>query len=175
MMKFAIYDYLPQRFMRRATFEEKDTCRMILGFKDGRNVYSKWAACQFANALRAVDLSNVTVVCIPASSKCAHVRRWKRFSQMLCNLTGAQNGFDHVEIIGSRKRAHKTKDYELATNIKHCIHIDADFFKGRKVLVVDDIYTTGLSSAAFIGAMKAAGADVVMAAFLAKTKSFRKH
>ena len=175
MMKFAIYDYLPQRLLPRATFEEMDTCRMILGFKDGRNVYSKWAAYQFANALHAVNLSDVAIVCIPASSKHAHVRRWKRFSQILCNLTGAQNGFDYVEIIGSRKRVHKTKDYELATNIKHCIHIDADFFKSRKVLVIDDIYTTGRSSDAFIGAMKAAGADVVMAAFLAKTKQFRRH
>lgn len=172
-MKFAIYNYLPQRLIRRATFEEMDTCRMILGFKDGRNVYGKWAAYKFASALHTVDLSDVTIVCIPASSICSHLRRWKRFSQILCNLTGAQNGFDYVEVIGSRKRVHKTKDYELASNIKHCIHIDADFFKGRKVLVIDDIYTTGHSSAAFIGAMKAAGANVVMAAFLAKTKHFR--
>jgi len=174
MMKFALHDYLPQRYQSRASFDQLDTCRMILGFKDGRNVYSKLAAYQFAYALRTVNLSDVTIVCIPASTKCANVRRWKLFSNLLCSLTGAHNGFEHIEVIGSRKRAHVTKDYELATNIKHCIHIDADFFNGRKVIVIDDIYTTGVSSSAFIGAMKANGAVVVMAAFLAKTKCFRK-
>lgn len=174
MMKFALYDYFPKRKQPRASFEEQDTCRMILGFKDGRNVYSRWAAHQFAYALSAMDMSAVTVVCIPASTKCAHVRRWKRFSQLLCRLTGAQNGFDHIGVLGSRKRAHVTGEYELATNIKHCVRIDADFFRGRKVLVIDDIYTTGQSSRAFIGAMQAAGATVVMAAFLAKTRQYRK-
>lgn len=172
MMKYALYDYLPKRYQRRATFEQKDICRMILGFKDGRNVYSRWAAQQFASALAAMDISDLTVVCIPASTRCANIRRWKRFSHLLCQLTGAQDGFDRVQVSGSRKRAHITGDYELCTNIKHYVHIDADFFKGKKVLVIDDIYTTGQSSSAFIDAMQAAGADVLMALFLAKTKHF---
>ena len=91
---------------------------------------------------------------------------------MLCRLTGAVDGFDRVQVSGSRKRAHVTGEYELATNIKHYVHIDADFFRGKKVLVIDDIYTTGQSSTAFIGAMQAAGASVVMAMFLAKTRLF---
>ena len=41
-----------------------------------------------------------------------------------------------------------------------------------KVLVIDDIYTTGQSSSAFIGAMQAAGADVLGALFLGRTKRF---
>ena len=73
---------------------------------------------------------------------------------------------------GNRKRAHITGEYELCTNIKHYVRIDADYFRGKNVLVIDDIYTTGQSSRAFIGAMQAAGADVRMALFLAKTKLF---
>lgn len=79
MMKAAIFEYIPKRYLRRATFEQKDTNRMILGFKDGRNVYSRWAARLFAQSLALTDLHDVTVVCIPASTRCAHVRRWKRF------------------------------------------------------------------------------------------------
>lgn len=173
MKKAAIFEYIPKRYLRRASFEQKDTNRMILGFKDGRNVYSRWAARMFARALAMTDLHNVTVVCIPASSPCAHVRRWKRFSQELCERTGAINGFDNVTVKGSRRRAHVTGDYELASNIKHCVHIDADFFRGRKVIVIDDIYTTGLSSRSFIAAMESAGADVVLAMFLAKTRQHR--
>ena len=172
MIQFALYDYIPKRMLSRASFEEQDLCRMILGFKDGRNVYSRWAARQMARTLAGNDLQGVIIVCIPASTKVANVRRWKRFSEMLCRLTGAVDGFDHIRVSGSRKRAHVTGEYELATNIKHYVHIDDDFFRGRKVIVIDDIYTTGRSSQAFIGAMEAAGSTVVMAVYLAKTKRY---
>ena len=172
MMSFALFPYVPKRFLCVASFEEIALHYMILGFKDGRNVHTRWAARQFAQALTAINLSDVVVVCIPASTQWSHVRRWKRFSQMLCRLTGAIDGFDRIQVSGSRKRAHITGEHELATNIKHYVHIDADWFRGRKVLVIDDIYTTGRSSQAFIGAIEAAGATVVMSMFLAKTKRF---
>ncbi len=174
MMKFALHTYTPKRYLRRAPFEEQDVSRMIVGFKDGRNVYSRWAAHEFARALAAVDLTDTVLVCIPASTRYAHVRRWKMFSQLLCELTGAVNGFDRIQVSGSRKRAHVTGDYELATNIKRYVHIDVDFFRGRRVLVIDDVYTTGQSSRAFIGALESTGATVVMAGFLGMTRHFRK-
>jgi len=172
MFKYALYDYVPQRFLGRVSFEQKILNMMILGFKDGRNVYSRIFARQMARALSEIDMSDVVVVCVPASTRYSHVRRWKQFSAMLCRLTGAVDGFDRVQVSGSRKRAHLTGECELAKNIKHYVHIDADFFRGKKVLVIDDIYTTGQSSTAFIGAMQAAGASVVMAMFLAKTRLF---
>ena len=172
MIQFALFDYIPKRNLRRASFEQQDTSRMILGFKDGRNVYTRWAAYEVCRALRLMDLSDTVLVCIPASTNYSHVRRWKRFAQLVCRQTGMQNGFDRVQVSGSRKRAHVTGEYELCTNIKHYVHIDNDFFRGKKVLVIDDIYTTGQSSRAFIGAMQAVGADVRMALFLAKTKLF---
>ena len=172
MFKYALYDYVPQRFLGRVPLEQKILNMMILGFKDGRNVYSRIFARQLARALSEIDMGNVVVVCVPASTRYSHVRRWKQFSAMLCRLTGAIDGFDRVQVSGSRRRAHITGECELATNIKHYVHIDADFFRGKKVLVIDDVYTTGQSSTAFIGAMQAAGASVVMAMFLAKTKLF---
>ena len=172
MFKYALYDYVPQRFLGRVSFEQKILNMMILGFKDGRNVYSRIFARQMARALSEIDMSDVVVVCVPASTRYSHVRRWKQFSAMLCRLTGAVDGFDRVQVSGSRRRVHVTGEYELATNIKHYVHIDADFFRGKKVLVIDDIYTTGQSSTAFIGAVQAAGASVVMAMFLAKTRLF---
>ena len=125
-MKYALFEYIPRRYQRHATFEQLDISRMILGFKDGRNVYSRWAARQFAKALSATDMSEVVIACIPASTTAAHVRRWKRFSSELCRQTGAVNGFHRVQVSGSRKRAHITGEYELCTNIKHYVHIDAD-------------------------------------------------
>lgn len=172
-MKYALFEYVPKRFLSRATFEQQDVSRMIIGFKDGRNVYTRWAARMFSRALAATDMSEVVIVCIPASTTAAHVRRWKRFSSELCRLTGAVNGFDRVQVSGSRKRAHVTGEYELCTNIKRYVHVDADFFRGKRVLVIDDIYTTGQSSSAFIALMQAAGADVLGALFLGRTRRRR--
>ncbi len=169
-MKYALYDYIPRRRVHKASFEQQDICRMILGFKEGRNVYSRWAAGAMARALALVDLHDVVVVCVPASTHYSNVRRWKMFSRLLCEQTGAIDGFDRIHVSGSRKRAHITGEYELATNIKHYIGIDDDFFRGRKVLVIDDIYTTGQSSQAFSAAMDAAGATVIGSLFLAKTR-----
>lgn len=174
MLCYALFPYVPKRFLCMASFEEIALHYMILGFKDGRNVHTRWAARQFAMALSGIDLHDVAIVCIPASTTWAHIRRWRRFSQMLCRLTGAIDGFDRIQVSGSRKRAHVTGEHELATNIKHYVHIDAEYFRGRKVLVIDDIYTTGQSSAAFIAAMESAGATVTMAMFLAKTKWYKK-
>lgn len=170
MLKYALFDYIPERKLKKASFELQDLHRMIIGFKNGRNIYTRWASYCFAQALADMDLSEVAVVCIPASTRYSNSRRWKRFANTLCRLTGAVNGFDRVQVSGSRKRAHITGEYELATNIKHYVHIDAEWFRGRKVLVIDDIYTTGRSSAAFMGAIEATGATVIMAMFLAKTK-----
>ena len=164
MFKYALYDYVPQRWVHRFPIEQQVVDLMILGFKDGRNVYTRWAARQFAMTLSPLDMTDTVIVCVPASTPYSHTRRWKRFLDILCRRTGAENGFGYVTVTGNRKRAHVTGDYELCTNI------DAERLRGRKVLVIDDIYTTGQSSASFIGALEAAGACVVMAMFLAKTR-----
>ncbi len=174
MMKVALYYYIPRRMAHRATFDQLDRSRMILAFKDGRNVYTRWAAQSMAKVLAMAQLTDVTIVCVPASTRYSHIRRWKLFSYLLCKQTGAIDGFDRVDVFGSRKKAHITGEYELAHNIKHFVHIDDVFFRGRKVLVIDDIYTTGQSSSAFIEALQAAGADVVGAIFLAKTRYFKR-
>lgn len=173
MLRYALFPYVPKRHLQRASFEEMALHYLILGFKDGYNVHTRWAVRQFALALSEMDLRDTVIVCIPASTRYAHARRWKRFSSMLCRLTGAIDGFDRVQVSGSRSRAHVTGECELATNIKRYVHIDAGFFKGRRVLVIDDICTSGRSSDAFIAAMQAAGATVTMAMFLAKTKRYR--
>lgn len=174
MMKFALYNYIPQRFLSSASFEDRIVRHMILGFKDGRNVYTRWAAKQFAYALSGIDMTDTVIVCVPASSEWSHIRRWKRFSSMLCRLTRAIDGFSHVRVLCPRKRAHVTGEYELSTNIKHLVDIDAGYFRGKNVMVIDDVYTTGRSSDAFIRAMQSTGAHVSMAMFLAKTRYFGK-
>ena len=171
MIRFALYDYIPQRYLNRATFEEIDLHRRILDFKDGKGYATRWAAKKIGCALSDMDLSDTYIVCIPA-----------------CEWCGAKNGFDIVQVFGHRQKAHinhvyelmeqreqrqtclnfaesrrKKRVYQLADNADDFIHINDTFFKGKNIIVVDDIVTTGKTANAFIDRMVSAGANVKMA------------
>ena len=154
MLRYALYDYIPQRYLRRATFEQTDLDRRILDFKSGRGYAIRWAAREMARSLALMDLHDTIVVCIPASCKRTNDIRYKHFSEELSERLGAVNGFGHIIVSD---------------------HIDEDFFRGKSVLVVDDITTTGRTANAFIERMESAGAHVRMAMFLAKTRNFKRH
>ncbi len=174
MIKYAIHQYIPQRYLRKASFEDIDRHRMILEFKDGKRFATAWAFREVYKALHLMDLTDTIFVCVPACCKRTNDKRFKEFSAMVCQRTGAVNGFDHIQVMGHRRKAHIDHVHELADNANDFIHVDEDFFKGKKVIVFDDIVTTCKTANAFIDRMVSAGADVRMALFLAQTKSFKK-
>ena len=59
MIRFALYDYIPQRFLNRATFEEIDLHRRILDFKDAKPYATRWAAKEIGYALSDMDANGV--------------------------------------------------------------------------------------------------------------------
>lgn len=169
MLQNALYTYVPQRFSR-ISFEQQETNRRILDFKNGRTYAKRWAAIAVAGALAAAKLKDVVVVCVPASSQRSYTRRYRKFSQMLCDTCGAADGFDCIKVIGTRDKAHcgARRDASLVQNV-----VISSCLRGRKVLVIDDIYTTGSTSRAFISKLTGAGADVCGAVFLGKTRQYR--
>ena len=68
MLKYAIMQYTPQRYMRRADFDTQEDMRHLLDFKAGRRYATKWAADLVARTLAPMDLTDTIIVCIPASS-----------------------------------------------------------------------------------------------------------
>ena len=175
MLRYALYDYIPQRYLRRATFEQTDLDRRILDFKSGRGYAIRWAAREMARSLALMDLHDTIAVCIPASCKRTNDIRYKHFSEELSERLGAVNGFGHIIVSGHRQKAHISHVHELADGANECYHIDEDFFRGKSVLVVDDITTTGRTANAFIERMESAGAHVRMVMFLVKTRNFKRH
>ena len=172
MLKYAIMSYIPQRYMRRADFDTQDTMRHILDFKAGRRYATKWAADLVARTLAPMDLTNTIIVCIPASCEQTNKRRYKRFSATVCAKCKAINGFEHIQVVGKREKVHISRkhDKQTASNVQ----IDANYFNGKRVLLIDDICTTCATANAFIEQMQKAGADVRMTLFLAKTKTYHR-
>ena len=170
MLKVALMNYVPQRYMRRADFDTQENMRHILDFKAGRKYASRWASRIVGRALSSMDLSNTVIVCIPASCEQTNKRRYKRFSADVCAMCHAINGFEHIQVIGKREKVHISKKHGQKSNVQ----IDTDYFNGKRVLLIDDICTTCATANAFIEQMQAAGADVRMTLFLAKTKTFHR-
>lgn len=171
MFRYALYTYTPQKRMRRTSFEDMDLSRRILMFKDGRKVATTWAAEEMAKAMRLMNLTDTVIVCVPASCQHTYTRRFKRFSKTLCQRCGAENGFTYVKVNGHRDKMHRTshQGYTLAN-----IEINGQQLRRKKVVIIDDIVTTGHTADTFAQMIQGVGADVRMTLFLAKTKSYNR-
>ena len=170
MIKFAFYTYLPARLLRKASFEEQMIHNFILDFKDGKNYAKKKAARLVGNSISFKDCSNVVFCCIPASSAYATARRYKKFSAMVCELCGAENAFDHVHVYGKKAKKHNSHEHIVSDFADYNVHIDEDYFKGKKVVIFDDLVTTSETAERFKERIEIAGGKVIGAFFLAHTK-----
>ena len=110
------------------------------------------------NEVFGTETKDLTLVCIPASKKFHTERRFKSFSIAVCKSTGMENAYDHFsyEVIDDEDKP-------------DTLQVDEPYFEEKKVLVFDDLISTGGSICRFIDKLKALGADVVAAMALGKT------
>ncbi len=106
----------------------------------------------------AEDATQLTLVCIPASKKSHTERRFKNFSEAVCAATGLENAYEHFSYTIS-------KDEDEADFCK----IDEPYFAGKKVLLFDDIISSGGSVCRFADKLSALDATVVATIGLGKT------
>lgn len=111
------------------------------------------------------DLSELTLVCIPASSMVKTQMRYESFSDRLCSVTGMTNGYPYLTVSGERGARHEGED--TSGNITYSI--DGDFFNGRNILLFDDVMTRGDSLRAWKSKMENVGAYVIAAMTIGKT------
>lgn len=158
-----LYRYVAKTFVPDVTAESRRIREDILHFKDG--VMPAWLLEQLVAQLRqgADDLKDLTLVCIPASTRDANRRRFMVFSEQLCRATGMTNGFQYVSIVREKIPSHRG-GRELGSYA-----YDQTFFNGRRVLLFDDVLTRGLSSGQVIRELQACGAKVEACLFIAKT------
>ena len=136
----------------------------IWQFKDGLNSKGHVHVLSIKiNNLFGDNLAGLTFVCIPSSTKETYQKRYESFMENVCEKTGMQNGYDYVTITKETtpKRLGGTEDMEY--------ECDKEFFKGRNVIVFDDVLTRGHSLGIMMEKLEIAGAKVIAAFFLGKT------
>lgn len=115
------------------------------------------------------SLKHLTLVCIPASSQVKTQARYEEFSNRICSELGMINAYPHISVI-SEKEERRSGGTSIDTNK---LSFDENFFKGKYVLLFDDIITRGDSMRTFKNKMEELGAIVVGGLSLGKTKHER--
>lgn len=88
------------------------------------------------------EAQTLTFICVPASTEANTERRFLRFSQEVCKLTGMTNAYGKLD--------------------------DKDFWKDKDIVIFDDIIASGGSICRFAEKMKTLGAHVICAIALGK-------
>ena len=116
-------------------------------------------------------LQFISLVCIPASTKERNELRYDTFSRRLCKLTGMENAFKHITITEDGMSKNDKKN-TTGHSKQPKIRID-DWFKGKYVLLFDDVITEGNTMLRYKRLLEDAGATVIGGLTLGKTKHER--
>lgn len=106
---------------------------------------------------------NLTLVCVPASSKVSNQKRYKNFMDYVCDSTSLDNSYEHISIIKEKTPKH------LGGTDDMVYQLDADYFQGKQVIIFDDLWTTGSSILKMKRLLENLEAKVVCVVTLGKT------
>ncbi len=115
------------------------------------------------------SLKYLTFVCIPASSAIKTQARYKEFSQRLCSETDMINAYQYMQVVASSQEKKFGGSGISANNVS----FDNNFFRGKYVLLFDDVITKGDSMLRFKRKMEELGAIVVGGFSIGKTTHVR--
>lgn len=166
-MMFSFFDYLPTKY--EANKQEWKIRKMIWDFKDGKR--SLKVAEMVARKIReqfGAKTNEIVFACIPSSSETTNTNRYEVFSNEVCRLAGTKNAFSAIKIKGERLAVHESKGSKTVTCVQ-VIDFNKKFFKGKQVLIFDDILTKGYSYARFACKLESYGAEVLGGYFLGRT------
>lgn len=160
------YWYYPKRFAN-VSVASSMARYLVYSFKDGRSCLQviKMIKQKMSETFEADDLQHLSFVCIPASTIAANRIRYKGFSDMICNELGMEDAFEHIHIIKEKEPSH------LGGTGQAEYGYDKDFFKGKRIIIFDDVVTTGGSLNAFNNKMVELGARVICAISIGRTYS----
>ena len=171
--KFNFGVYIPKAYRELATEEERSFSDWVINFKDGQKAQLKEGAQMVISKLRqwyGDKARELVVVPVPCSSMAQYRFRFSYFCVVVANTLGQANPMQHVTILGKRTAAHRNPAHTVVKDDNYEVQVDGDFFNGKKVVIVDDIVSSGRTADDFANLLEQAGAEVKGGIFFAKTK-----
>lgn len=163
------FDYVPARF-KYVSLPQESARNLIWNFKNG--THQSGVALHTAKLIKQTygkSAKDIAFVCIPASTPEKNETRYYEFSKLVCAMSGTQNAYRHISIDGERIAVHE-QGRNKKNSSSQIIEFDEGFFSnGRKVILFDDVVTTGRSITLFAEKLESMGAEVLAAYCIGKT------
>lgn len=165
-------------FVYAPTLYEDESKRAIINFKYTYRTENAEPLTYFlVKGLRQAGISNRIIdfaVSVPADSDREKIRGFDS-SGMIAKYTARKLGIEYKKdilkkYVKNEKQSGLNKT-EREENVKGVYTVTGDV-KGKRILLIDDIFTTGATAAEISKILKRAGAKYVFAATVAKTKTF---
>ena len=163
---FYYYDYIP---MRIQTTEALDVKRKFLHkFRDGLidpEVIAKKITSDLGSFQLTSPISDWWLCVVPALNQEITDRRFKLCCDLICEKSGMNNGYALIKNIPHTEMTMYQIDRRVADMRGHCIF---DRFRGKRVLIVDDVLNTGKTFTTIANTLIDQGAIEVKGVFIGK-------
>lgn len=166
-MSMAFYGhYYPSRYKALLDEEQRVFCRSIYQFKEGEiHGIEFFKACMTA---LQTDGKPYHIMFMPCSTDIKYFRRFKRLDWYIStHRPELTSGLYDVDVFEPRESLHEAKGSEkriLERNYRITGNI-----KGKEIVIIDDVLTTGQSVADYKEEIERCGGKVVAAIFYGKT------
>lgn len=171
MKTFNFFTYLPKRYVE-VDDNVASIRNLVYNFKSGDKTASIYVANMVARYLwqwYSHKCSEYIIVCCPASSEGQYKHRFSYFSAVVANRCHQKNAMKYINIIGKRTALHRISNHIVSDTDSYAINIDKEYFKNKKVIIFDDLITSGKTSDNFAKLLEDAGATIIGGMFIAQT------
>ena len=157
--------YYPSRYKRLLDEEQRGFGRTLYAFKEGENHgIDFFKACM---AALPVDTASCHVMFMPCSNWIKYGQRFKRLDWYITtHRKELTSGLYDVDVHSERESLHECKGSERILERNYNITGD---IKGKRIIIVDDVFTSGQSLTDYKEEIERCGGEVVAAIFYGKT------
>lgn len=157
--------YYPSRYKRLLDEEQRGFCRTLYAFKEGDNHgIDFFKACM---AALPVDTTSCHIMFMPCSNWIKYGQRFKRLDWYITtHRKELTSGLYDVDVHSERESLHECKGNERILERNYSITGD---IRGKRVIIVDDVFTSGQSLTDYKEEIERCGGEVVAAIFYGKT------
>lgn len=166
------FEYVPNAYISLCVDKAQQMAnnRFVYDFKAGdkkaAHLCAEWLVRYLTRQYSSI-LEDFVVVFAPCSTQWKYTKRFGYLAAIL-NAAGIKTANEHVHIFGERKPTHNGGSHVVNEDIYH-VSVDGEYFKGKQVILFDDLLTSGKTIEDFRRKLEAAGAYVEREIFLART------